>query len=205
MKRIIFFSEDRVYGSALDQHLRVVAEDFTYGGWYQSFDRLLLKVKTSKPDFLILEIPRQEGLLAIKEIKKSYGSVNIVVVSTKLDHASILQTLKKGVHGYLVKSPDMDETMIDIHKLAKGGVALSSMVARSIVSGFWKTSNSPLTRTETKVLKFISLGYTYASLAKTLEITKGTAKTHLKNIYRKLNIHRKSDALEKAYLERLIN
>jgi DNA-binding NarL/FixJ family response regulator len=205
MKRIIFFSEDRVYGSALDQHLKVTAEDFVYAGWYLSFGGLLLKLKSIRPDVLILEIPRQEGLLAIKEIKKSFGEINIVVVSTRLDRASILQTLKKGVHGYLVKSPDMDETMTDIRKLASGGVALSSIVARSIVSGFWKTNNSPLTRTETKVLKFISLGHTYSSLAKTLEITKGTAKTHLKNIYRKLNIHRKSDALEKANLERLIN
>ena len=203
-KRIIFFSEDQDYGSLIDQNLSATT-DFVYVGWYQRFKRMVSDLKTLKPDFLLLELPEKADLSLIREIKKSDNSVNIVIVSSKEDHESIRLALKSGVHGYLIKYLSIQETMQDLRKLAQGGVALSGPAAKSLVMGFWKTSKSPLTVTETKVLKFVSLGHTYSSLAKNLDITKGTAKTHLKNIYRKLNIHRKSEALERAYVERLIN
>lgn len=203
-KRIVFFDEDRIYGSIIDQSLHASSK-FVYLGWYQKFDDLVLELKTDKPDFLLMEIPGEIDLSIINSIKKNYSLISTVIVSSKSDLVSIIQALKAGADGYLTKNLDIRETMEDLNKLAQGGVALSPSVAKSIVKGLWKTNNSPLTRAETKVLKFVSLGYTYSSLARNLDITKGTAKTHLKNIYRKLNIHRKSEALEKAYLERLIN
>ena len=203
-KRIIFFNEDQEYGSHIDKYLKT-SSDFVYLGWYQRFNKLISKLKTTKADIILIELPAKIEPSIIHELKKYDRSINMVVISAKDDHASIRQALKSGAHGYLIKYLDIQETVQDLVKLAHNGVALSAPAAKSIVKGFWKTNNSPLTLTETKVLKFISLGHTYSSLARKLDITKGTAKTHLKNIYRKLNIHRKSEALEIAYVERLIN
>lgn len=203
-KRIVFFNDDHEYGLLINKILKF-SPDFDYVGWFQKFNRLVSELKTIKPDYLLLELTEEINLSVINTIKKIHPSIGIVIVSPKDDYTSIRQTLKAGAHGYLIKSADIQETMQDLRKLAQDGVALSATAAKSIVSGFWKTNNSPLTQTETKVLKFISLGHTYSSLAKNLDIAKGTAKTHLKNIYRKLNIHRKSEALERAYVERLIN
>lgn len=202
-KRILFFSEDQMYGSQIDKNLE--SSDFVYLGWYQRFTKLVSAIKAIQPDFLLIELSGNIDLPIIQEVKKINRLISIVVISPKNDRSSILQALKSGAHGYLIKSSDIQETIQDVCKLALGGVALSAPAAKSIVMGFWKTNNSPLTVTETKVLKFVSLGHTYSSLAKNLDIKKGTAKTHLKNIYRKLNIHRKSEALEVAYVERLIN
>jgi DNA-binding NarL/FixJ family response regulator len=202
-KRILFFSEDQMYGSQIDRNLE--SSDFVYLGWYKRWNKLVTALKVIQPDFLLIEFTEKGDLSIIREIKKINRLINLVVISPKNDRASILQALKSGAHGYLIKSSDIQETIQDVCKLALGGVALSAPAAKSIVMGFWKTNNSPLTVTETKVLKFVSLGHTYSSLAKNLDIKKGTAKTHLKNIYRKLNIHRKSEALEVAYVERLIN
>jgi|SRR5688572_14154124 len=203
-KRILFFSEDQNYGASINTNLRT-SPDFVYLGWHQRFNKLISDLKITHPDFLLMELSGEIDLSVIHTIKKHNRSIGIVILSPKEDHASIRQALKSGAHGYLIKYADIQGTMSDLHKLAHGGVALSAPAAKSIVTGFWKTNNSPLTLTETKVLKFVSLGHTYSSLAKNLDITKGTAKTHLKNIYRKLNIHRKSEALEVAYVERLIN
>lgn len=202
-KRILFFSEDQMYGSQIDKNLK--SSDFAYLGWYQRFNKLASALRAVQYDFLLIELSENTDLSIIREIKKCNLSVSIVILSPKDDHASIRLALKAGVHGYLIKYVDIQETIEDLRKLAQSGVALSAPAAKSIVMGFWKTNNSPLTVTETKVLKFVSLGHTYSSLAKNLDIKKGTAKTHLKNIYRKLNIHRKSEALEVAYVERLIN
>jgi len=203
-KRIIFFNQDQDYGSRIDDNLKA-SSDFVYLGWYQKFNRLISDLKSIETDFLLLELSGEIDLSVIQDVKRNHRSISIILLSSKDDHASIRQALKSGAHGYLIKYADNQETMQDLRKLAQDGVVLSAPAAKSIVTGFWKTNNSPLTNTETKVLKFISLGHTYSSLAKNLDITKGTAKTHLKNIYRKLNIHRKSEALERAYVERLIN
>jgi DNA-binding NarL/FixJ family response regulator len=203
-KRIVFFTEDQDYGSMIDKYLGVNA-DFEYIGWYQRFKRLISDLKTLKPEIVLIDLSDKIDPAIIQTVKKCNHSMNLVIISSKEDRESIRQTLKSGAHGYLIKYRDIQETMQDLSKLADEGVALSGPAAKSIVSSFWKTNNSPLTHTETKVLKFVSLGHTYSSLAKNLDITKGTAKTHLKNIYRKLNIHRKSEALERAYVERLIN
>lgn len=202
-KRIIFFSEDQQYGSLMDRNLGL-ASDFLYGGWYKRVKKLVAALKTLKPDFLLMDLAEKIDPYIIHAVKKYDRSLGLVIISSRDDHESIRQTLKTGAHGYLIKYLDMENTMQDVSKLAHGGVALSASAAKSIVTGFWRTNNSPLTNTETKVLRFVSLGHTYSSLAKNLDITKGTAKTHLKNIYRKLNIHRKSEALERAYVERLI-
>lgn len=203
-KRIIFFSEDQEYGSLIDQNLGV-RSDFEYGGWHKRLKRLIADLKSLKPDFLLMDLAGKIDPYIIHAVTKYDRLLGLVIISSRDDHDSIRQALKSGAHGYLIRHLDIHETMQDVSKLAHGGVALSALAAKSIVTGFWKTNNSPLTNTETKVLKFVSLGHTYSSLAKSLDITKGTAKTHLKNIYRKLNIHRKSEALERAYVERLIN
>lgn len=203
-KRIVVFDEDLIYGSIIDQNLNAT-DSFVYLGWYKKFEELIVNLKKDRPDFLLMEVPREIDLSIIGVIKKNYSSINVVIISSKEDHPSILQAFRSGANGYLIKNLGSRETMEGLNKIAQGGVALSPSVARSIVKGFWKTNNSPLTRTETRVLKFISLGHTHTSLAKDMEISKHTAKTHVKNIYRKLNIHRKSEALERAYSERLIN
>ena len=166
-KRIIFFSEDHVYGAMIDQSLGA-RSDFEYGGWYKRVKRLVAVLKSTKPDFLLMDLAEKIDPYIIHAVKKYDQSLSLVIISSRDDHESIRQTFKSGAHGYLIKYPDIQETMQDVSKLAQGGVALSASAAKSIVTRFWKTNNSPLTNTETKVLKFVSLGHTYSSLAKRL-------------------------------------
>lgn len=203
-KRIILLDEDPVYGSIIDQNLKS-NDAFVYLGWYKNVGELMLKLRFNRPDFILMELPEGIDLSIIHVLKKNYPLITVIIVSSKDDHATVVQAIKYGANGYLIKHLDVNRTADDLKKLALDGVALSPAVARKIVKGFWRTNNSPLTSTETKVLKFVSLGHSYSSLAKNLEISKETAKTHLKNIHKKLNTHRKSDALKRAYQERLIN
>lgn len=203
-KRIILFDQDGIYGSIMDKYLSS-SESFVYLGWYRQMEELVPILKANRPDYLLIEIPEAEDLSLIEEVKRNCALTDVIILSAKDDRVSIFKALKAGANGYLIKCLDIRETVEDLSKLAHDGVALSPSVAKNIVKGFWKTNNSPLTPTETKVLKFASIGHTYTSIAKNLEMSKATAKTHLKNIYRKLNTHRKSETLERAHLEGLIN
>ena len=203
-KRIVLFDQDNLYGSIMDNYLSSTGA-FVYLGWYQKMEELVPILKANRPDYLLIEIPETADLSLIEEVKRNCTFTDVIILSSKDDRVSIFKALKAGANGYLIKCLDIRETVEDLGKLAHDGVALSPSVAKNIVKGFWKTNNSPLTPTETKVLKFASIGHTYTSIAKNLEMSKATAKTHLKNIYRKLNTHRKSETLERAHLERLIN
>ena len=81
---------------------------------------------------------------------------------------------------------------------------MSTHIARMVVRSFQKNSQSPLTGRETEVLNLLSRGKSYKMIADEIFIDKETVRTHIKNTYRKLEVHSKADAIEKALKDRLI-
>ena len=81
---------------------------------------------------------------------------------------------------------------------------MSSKIAKMVVNSFQKNPNSPLSSRETQVLELLSKGKSYSMIAQELFITKETAKSHIKNIYSKLQVNSKSEAIAKATKEKLI-
>ena len=81
---------------------------------------------------------------------------------------------------------------------------MSTNIARLVVASFQKNHNSPLSSRETEVLELLSRGKSYSNIAEELFIDKETVRTHIKNIYWKLEVHSKAEAIEKAMKERLI-
>ncbi len=81
---------------------------------------------------------------------------------------------------------------------------MSSKIARMVIDNFHVNLHSPLTKRETEILSLIAEGKTYTQISEELFISKETSKTHIKNIYSKLQVNCKSEAIAKANLERLI-
>jgi DNA-binding NarL/FixJ family response regulator len=91
-----------------------------------------------------------------------------------------------------------------IREVMEGGAPMSTNIARMVVSSFQKNHNSPLTTRETEVLELLAQGKSYSGIAQQLYVDKETIRTHIKNIYWKLEVHSKADAIEKAKKERFI-
>jgi DNA-binding NarL/FixJ family response regulator len=85
-----------------------------------------------------------------------------------------------------------------------GGAPMSTNIARMVVESFRKTSESPLTQRETEVLFHLSRGKSYTMIANTLFIDGETVRSHIKNIYRKLEVNTKADAIARAVKDKLI-
>ncbi|MEQ8927831.1 MAG: response regulator transcription factor, partial [Fulvivirga sp.] len=85
-----------------------------------------------------------------------------------------------------------------------GGAPMSSKIAKMVVASFQKNPNSPLSPRETEVLELLAKGKSYSMIADELFVTKETAKSHIKNIYSKLQVNSKSEAIAKATKEKLI-
>jgi DNA-binding NarL/FixJ family response regulator len=175
-------------------------------GTYESFEDAQKKLKSDDPDTIVIGLVDTDGqsMNALAKFKIESGA-SLVVYSAIESEYAVFKALEIGISGYLLKdSTSYLELVEGLSRVSGGGVAFSESVARMIVDSFYKNTNSPLSKRETQVLSLISKGNTYAEIAETLFISKETAKTHIRNIYKTLNVTSKSEALEVATNLRII-
>ena len=144
------------------------------------------------------------GISGIYEIKKRMPGIEVIVNSIYEDSELVFQALCAGASGYITKNSNHNELLDAIEEVMSGGAPMSSRIAKMVVESFQKNPNSPLSPRETEVLELLSKGKSYSLIAKDLFITKETAKSHIKNIYSKLQVNSKSEAIAKAMQEKLI-
>ena len=173
---------------------------------YDNAEDAIKNLKKDRPDIIImdLELPGMHGIDAIAEVRKINHSIDIIVNTIYENSDLVFQALVAGANGYITKNSSHGQLLEAIDELAKGGAPMSSKIAKMVVNSFQKNPNSPLSNRETEVLELLAKGKSYSMIADELFITKETAKSHIKNIYSKLQVNSKSEAIEKATQERLI-
>jgi DNA-binding NarL/FixJ family response regulator len=119
------------------------------------------------------------------------------------DDDLVFQSLCAGATGYLLKTVAPTRILEAIREVRTGGAPMSSSIARKIVDSFRRTT-SPLTDRESGVLALLCKGYSYKMIADALFISEQTVHFHIRNIYQKLHVHSKSEAVAKAIRQRLV-
>ena len=149
-------------------------------------------------------MPGISGIDGIKKIKKINPEVEILVVTVHDEDEKVFNALCAGASGYLTKNVPAGRLIDAMDEVLNGGAPMSTNIARLVIRSFQLSTNSPLSPRETEVLQFLSRGKSYTMIADELHINKETVRTHIKNIYQKLNVNSKPAAIEKATKERLI-
>ncbi|AYB34387.1 MAG TPA: response regulator transcription factor [Chryseolinea sp.] len=173
---------------------------------YGSAEDAIANLNRDKPEIVLMdiELPGVNGIHGTKVIKDKSPHTDIIMVSVYEDSELVFEALKAGASGYITKSANYMELLSALDEIVKGGAPMSSRIARMVIDNFHVNPNSPLTKRETEILQLISEGKTYTQISEELFISKETAKTHIKNIYSKLQVNSKSEAIAKANLEKLI-
>jgi len=174
---------------------------------YGSCEEAIKHLNADKPDIVLMDIELPGGMNGIqgtKIIKDKSPQSDIIMVTVYEDSELVFDALKSGASGYITKSANYLELLTALEEIMKGGAPMSSKIARLVIDNFHVNPNSPLTKRETEILTLISEGKTYTQISEELFISKETSKTHIKNIYSKLQVKSKSEALAKASLEKLI-
>ena len=173
---------------------------------YASADEALLHLTTDRPRVILLdiELPGTGGLEAIPKIKKLLPGVHILILTVYESERIILSALSGGADGYLTKDTSSAKIMEAIQDVVGGGGPMSASIARMVVRSFQRNPETPLTRRETEILEYIYNGLSRAHIARDLFIDVETVKTHIKNIYFKLNVHTRADAIKTAKLNKFI-
>jgi DNA-binding NarL/FixJ family response regulator len=174
---------------------------------YASCEEAIKHLNSDRPDIVLMDIELPGGMNGIqgtKMIKDKHPHADIIMVTVYEDSDLVFEALKSGASGYITKSANYLELLSALEEIVKGGAPMSSKIARMVIDNFHVNPNSPLTKRETEILQLISEGKTYTQISEELFISKETSKTHIKNIYSKLQVKSKSEAIAKANLEKLI-
>ncbi len=183
------------------------SQNFVVVSTYNNCEAAIKHLQSDKPEIVLMDIGLPGGMNGIqgtKIIKEKSPTTEIVMVSVYEDSELVFEALKSGASGYITKSANYQELLAALEEIVRGGAPMSSKIARMVIDNFHVNLNSPLTRRETEILSLIAEGKTYTQISEELFISKETSKTHIKNIYSKLQVKCKSEAIAKANLERLI-
>jgi DNA-binding NarL/FixJ family response regulator len=151
-----------------------------------------------------LDLPGMHGIEGIQRIKKTHPDINIIVLTVHEDSDMVFEALCAGASGYITKNANHSRLLDAIDEVQTGGAPMSGKIAKMVVDSFQKNQNSPLTSRETEVLEQLAKGKSYSIIADELFIHKETVKSHIKNIYFKLQVNSKAEALEIARKNKLI-
>lgn len=158
------------------------------------------------PDVVLMDIglPGISGIEAIKRIKQKYPSLDVLVLSIHENDEYVFDALCAGATGYLTKDTPPNKIMDGIKEVYEGGAPMSSQIARMVIGSFKIKPSPELTKRETEVLTDLCNGSSYKMIADNLFISEETVRKHIKNIYRKLEVHSKSEAVAKAIRDHLV-
>ena len=203
--RIVIIEDNKDIREAFTLLLNL-RDDFSVVNAYSNCEDALKNIEDDAPHIVLMDIdlPGMSGIEGTKIIKKNLPSANIIIITVFENGKTVFDALCAGATGYLTKNSDKDRLMSAIDEVIKGGAPMSSKIARLVVQSFQKNMNSPLTVRETEILSQIAEGKSYTNIADTIFISKETVKYHIKNIYIKLQVNNKADAIKRANEDRLI-
>ena len=144
------------------------------------------------------------GIEAVERVKEKHPDLDVIMLTIHKDDELVFRSLAAGASGYLLKDSQPEGIMEAIREVRNGGAPMSTNIARRIVESFRKAPASPLTQRETEVLSHLCEGSSYRAIARALFVSEPTVHFHIKNIYRKLQVHSKSAAVAKAIRDRLV-
>jgi DNA-binding NarL/FixJ family response regulator len=181
------------------------APGFRCAAAWSTMESALRLLAPPLPDVILvdLNLPGMDGVEGIRQLGARYEGLKLVVFTVFGDDARIFEALCAGASGYLLKNTSRAKLLEGVREAAAGGAPMSPSVARRVLELFRRVRppaapETDLTPHELRVLKLFADGHNYKSAAAELKTSYSTVNYHLQQIYRKLQVHGKSEAVAKA-------
>jgi DNA-binding NarL/FixJ family response regulator len=186
-------------------------EGFECTGKFGSMEEAIARLRHNVPDIVLSDIglPGMDGIEGVKRLKADHPGLIILMLSVYEDNDRIFDALCAGAVGYLLKKTPPARLLESLREAMAGGAPMSPEVARRVINLF-KEIRPPervdydLSPHELRLLKLLVEGHSYKTAATQLNVSVNTISFHLKNIYEKLQVHSKSEAVAKALKNRLV-
>lgn len=169
---------------------------------------LLKKLEENNTVDLILmdiQMPEMDGIETTYLVKSKYPHIKVVMLTIYDDDENIFKAIQSGADGYLLKETGPDDLERGLQEILEGGAPMTPIIAakalkllRKGVEFSTQKEENPLSKRETDVLEQLSKGLNYQEISQNLYISPATVRKHIENIYRKLQVRNKMEAVQKA-------
>jgi NarL family two-component system response regulator LiaR len=180
----------------------------TLAGSYPNAEVALFELENNIPDAILVDInlPGDDGITFVSSCKKKYPKVLCLMCTSYEDDEKIFKSLEVGASGYILKTDGLTKIIEGVKDLFEGGSPMTGSIARKVVASFSRIDYSnqsmqSLTNKEMEILAWLSKGLLNKEVAFQLNISIGTVKKHIQNIYEKLHVNTRVEAVNK-YLKR---
>jgi DNA-binding NarL/FixJ family response regulator len=171
-------------------------------GAFASMEAALDELRGESPDVALLDIqlPGMSGIDGVAKLKERFPALQVLMLTVFADNDHVFEAICAGASGYLLKDTPPERLTAAIRELADGGAPMSPEIARKVVGMFGKIAppreeKHRLSPREVELLKLLAEGHSYKTAAKALSIRIDTVRFHVRNIYDKLHVHSKSEAV----------
>ena len=171
-------------------------------GVFESMEAALRELRREPPDVALLDIqlPGMSGIEGVRRLKERFPALQVLMLTVFADNDHVFEAICAGASGYLLKDTPPARLTEAIRELHAGGAPMSPEIARKVVGMFGQVApprkeEHRLSPREVELLKLLAEGHSYKTAAKALSISIDTVRFHIRNIYDKLHVHSKSEAV----------
>lgn len=207
--RIAIFEDNQKFRESLE-FIIVTTNDMELCGSFEDTTRLQQKMEALQPDVVLMDIniPGKNGIEAVKEIKENFPHIHVCMQTVFEDDDKIFASLCNGASGYILKNTTPEKVLQAIREVAEGGSFFTPSVAKKVLNNFQQQPQQgeyiQLTEREKEILKLLVDGLSYKMIADSVSLSFHTIHSHIRNIYEKLHVNSKGEAINKAMKNRLV-
>jgi DNA-binding NarL/FixJ family response regulator len=178
---------------------------------FKNCNNVISEIDTYKPDVILMDIdmPGTNGIEGLKQIRLVNNEVKILMLTVFDDNKNVFEAISSGANGYVLKKTPPAKLLEYIQEAQSGGAPMTSSIATQVLKMFSslhseKGEDYHLSDREKQVLSLLVNGYSYKMISAEMFIAIDTVRSHIKKIYEKLQVNSKSEAVAKAFKDKLV-
>jgi len=213
MIRVMIVEDQNLVREGLEMLLKVAA-DIQVSGCAADGIEALQRIEDSNPEVLLLDVrmPKMNGIELLREMRARAILIPVILLTTFDDDQALLEGIRLGAKGYLLKDVSLATLTEALHLVAAGGSMISPVVTERLRQGLMQAQPPPdegyggetLTQREVEIMRLMTGGYSNREIADSLFISEGTVKNHVSNILSKLGVRDRTRAVLKAIEQGLV-
>jgi len=184
------------------------SDGFQCSAAYETAEEALRRLPSYNPDVVLMDIqlPGMTGIECVEKLKEKNSDLQIMMLTVYEDDEKVFKSIVAGATGYILKRTPPAELLDAIRGLHEGGSPMSDQIARKVVQAFQQMEKASrevenLSDREMEILSFVAKGYHDKEIADQFFLSVKTVRTHLRNIYQKLHVRSRTEAVLK-YLKK---